>query len=65
MGNKIKEVNTTQKECLDKSAELWNLFIKIDKSELHPDDTDDFRFHIHALQNILYTQLYIKEKGKI
>ena len=44
--------------ALKKSAELWNAFIDIPLTEMHSDDTNDFRHHLHALQNILYTQLY-------
>lgn len=51
----------TQKKVLEKTAELWNEFLKIPKEELHDDDTNDVRFHIHAIQNILYTQLYKKK----
>jgi hypothetical protein len=48
--------------ALKKSAELWNAFIDIPLSEMHADDTNDFRHHLHALQNILYTQLYKNQK---
>lgn len=54
-----------QDKVLDKSRELWNEFMSIPENELHPDDTNDFRFHLHALQNIMYTQKYKKiEKQK-
>lgn len=45
---------------LEKSAELWNEYLKINDLDKHPDDNNDVRFHIHAIQNILYTQLYKK-----
>ncbi|MCY4781700.1 hypothetical protein ORI89_18765 [Sphingobacterium sp. UT-1RO-CII-1] len=54
-----------QEICLDITADLWNSMqtILIDDG-LHPDDMNDLRHHIHAIQNILYTQLYIKKHGK-
>ncbi|CAH56644.1 DNA ligase [Flavobacterium phage 11b] len=51
-----------QEIALEKSAELWNSFMDIPLTEMHPDDTNDFRNHLHALQNILYTQLYKNKK---
>jgi len=53
---------TKQDETLKISADLWNSFLEIPKEEIHQDDTNDFRFHIHALQNILYTQKYKKQE---
>lgn len=50
-----------QDNCLKLSADLWNEFLLIPDNEKHPDDTNDFRYHLHALQNILYTQKYKKE----
>jgi hypothetical protein len=44
--------------ALKKTAELWNAFMDIPLTEVHSDDTNDFRHHLHALQNILYAQLY-------
>lgn len=54
-----------QKEVMKLSGELWNAILKLPKAELHPDDLNDLRFHIHAIQNILYAQAYIKEHGKL
>lgn len=51
-----------QDKVLDKSRELWDEFMKIPQSQMHPDDTNDFRHHLHALQNIMYAQKYLKEK---
>lgn len=53
----------SQDKVLDKSRELWDEFMNIPKNELHPDDTNDFRFHLHALQNIMYAQKYLKTKA--
>lgn len=54
-----------QEEVLKISAELWNKFLEIPQQELHLDDNNDFRHHLHAIQNIMYTQLFIKKHGKI
>jgi len=54
-----------QKEVLEMSAKLWNLFLEIPEEEKHSDDTNDFRFHIHAIQNILFAQEYKKKDGFI
>lgn len=54
-----------QKDVLKKLGEAVNLFNQIPDSEKHPSDQLDFIFHIHALQNLLYAQLYIKENGQV
>lgn len=54
-----------QEACLNKSSELWNEILKISVEDLHPDDMKDIRYHLNAIQNILYTQLYIKKHGKL
>jgi len=55
-----------QDRILNISADLWNEYLKIPHTEQHPDDNNDIRFHIHAIQNILYTQLYkLQESSKI
>lgn len=46
-------------KCLDLTVELWNTFIQI--KGLHGDDCPDFRHHLHAIQNILYTHKYKTE----
>jgi len=53
-----------QDKVLELSADLWNAFLNIPINERHPDDTNDIRFHIHAIQNILFTQKYKSEKIK-
>lgn len=54
-----------QDEVLNITAELWNKFLEISKDEIHQDDTSDVKFHIHAIQNIMFTQLYkIQQKEK-
>lgn len=38
-------------KAIDATKELWNAFLQL--PEMHPDDQNDFRYHIHALQNII------------
>lgn len=54
----------SQDKTLKISADLWNSFLEIPKDEIHPDDTNDIKFHIHAIQNILYTQKYKRIEDK-
>lgn len=49
-----------QDETLKITADLWNKYLEIPTEEKHPDDNNDVRFHIHAIQNILFTQKYKK-----
>lgn len=51
------------KDALKKSGELWNSTLKIDlKNDF---DQKDLLFHIHAIQNLLYTNLYIEQNGYV
>lgn len=51
------------KEALKASAQTWN---KILECKLPNDfDTPDLLHHIHAIQNILYTALYIDKHGYV
>lgn len=47
-----------QKDCLEITTQLWNKWLEIDSEKKHPDDNNDFRFHIHALQNLLFANIY-------
>lgn len=47
------------KRSLELTKDLWNSFRQIDP--VSNDDLNDFRFHLHALQNIIAT-MYITEK---
>lgn len=40
-----------ENKVLKASAELWNQFLKLPVQ--YKDDQNDFRFHLHALQNII------------
>lgn len=43
-----------EKEIIKATADLWNSFIKL--PVIHPDDNNDFRFHLHALQNMIFSR---------
>lgn len=61
MGNKDNE--KAIKDSLKKSSELWNSTLEI---KLKNDfDQKDILFHIHAIQNLLYTNLYIEQNGYV
>lgn len=38
-------------KVIEQTKEAWNAFIELPVQ--HQDDYNDFRFHIHALQNII------------
>lgn len=44
-------MTTLELKALEATKEAWNAFL--DLPVIHPDDQDDFRHHIHALQNII------------
>lgn len=46
-------------KILDALCEVWNEFQNVENK--HPDDNNEFRFHIHALQNLLYAHKYKME----
>jgi hypothetical protein len=50
---KTKHPYMTDKEqkVLDLTAEAWNSFLQL--PEYNEDDVADFRFHIHAIQNMV------------
>jgi len=54
----------SQDKTIKITADLWNSFLEIPKEEKHPDDTHYVRFHIHAIQNILFTQKYKNQLSK-
>ena len=48
----LLEIMTPQEiKVLDRTKEAWAEFLSL--PEEHPDDQNEFRFHIHALQNII------------
>lgn len=44
------------------STDLWNEFLKLPKT--YDDEVHDFRFHIHALQNIILARTGFREMQK-
>jgi phage baseplate assembly protein W len=45
----------TEREAMNLTAQLWNKLNELPAE--HPDDINDLRFHIHAIQNIIYTRV--------
>lgn len=52
-----------ENKCLALSGELWNNLLEIDG--LRDDDKKDLNRHIHAIQNILYTKMWIYRHGMV
>lgn len=44
-----------ERAVLNITADLWNAFLEL--KVMHNDDQEDFRFHLHALQNIIYSRI--------
>lgn len=42
-----------------KICEAWDGFLKL--PDLHPDDTEEFRHHIHALQHMIFARQALVE----
>lgn len=51
-------MNDQEKIVMDHTVRLWNDFLKLPAG--HPDDQQDVRFHIHAIQNILYARSHVR-----
>lgn len=45
-------------DVLEKSRELWDEFLKL--PVIHPDDQNEFRLHLHAIQNIVMARTAMK-----
>lgn len=52
-----------EKDLIEKLGECWNDFLRLDT--LHPDDNNEFRFNIHALQNIILSRSGYREIKQI
>ena len=52
-------ITEQEHKVIEISADLWNEFRLL--PELHADDTRDFRFHIHAIQNIILSRSAYRE----
>jgi len=44
-------MNDEEKAVLDKLVSAWNAFLGL--SQIHPDDTAEFRHAVHQAQNII------------
>lgn len=44
-------MTTIELQAIEAIKEAWSTYLQL--QEMHPDDQNDFRFHIHALQNII------------
>lgn len=51
-----------EKKVLELTKDVWNDFLKL--PEQHKDDEHDFRFHIHALQNIVLAREGVRAMDK-
>ena len=51
-----------ENKVLDISADLWNEFVKLPM--LHKDDNNEFRFHIHAIQNMIMARPQQRKENK-
>lgn len=52
-------VTDKEKEVMEITVKLWNEFMQLE--EFHPDDINDFRFHLHSLQNIILMRSAYRE----
>ncbi len=43
-----------EQKVIDKLVEAWNEFIKL--APAHPDDMNDFRYHLHSLQRVIFSR---------
>lgn len=49
-----------EKKLINKLGEVWNDFCLLNQNKKdggHPDDTIDFKFHVHALQTIILARV--------
>lgn len=56
-------MNEEEKKAIAASAELWNAFMKLEK--YHPDDVQDVRFHIHAIQTIIMSREAVRNNPEL
>lgn len=48
---------------LNMTKDAWNAFLQLPIQ--HPDDVNEFRIHIHALQNMIYAREGIRKMQQI
>lgn len=61
-------ITDQEKVVMEKTGQVWNEFLKLPFH--HPDDNNDFRFHLHALQNMIlgrsaYRELHNKKEEEL
>lgn len=56
-------MNEPEKDAIKASADLWNLCMKLEK--YHPDDINDIRFHINAIQNIIMSREAVRNNPEL
>lgn len=44
-------ITTEEKDVLDITVDIFNKFQIM--PQLHPDDLTDFKYHVHAIQNLI------------
>ena len=60
-------INKEEELCMSYSVDLWNTFLSLDDSHSaggNPNDVNDVRFHIQAIQNILLSRATLREYRK-
>lgn len=57
----MRELNEHETDVIKTSAYLWNAFLKL--PSVHPDDVNDVRFHLNAIQSILIARPYVEQLG--
>lgn len=62
-----KEFTSTENEIMASLVNAYNLFLTLDS--YHPDDENEFRLHMHALQEKLAFRILVRQgvfpkKGK-
>lgn len=48
---KMDGLTPAEEDVLKKTMDLWNAILQL--PEDHHDDVKDFRFHVHAIQNLV------------
>lgn len=54
-----KEFTATENEIMANLVNAWNLFLSLET--YHPDDEDEFRYHLHALQEKLGFRILVRQ----
>jgi hypothetical protein len=56
-------MNEAEINLLELSADLWNGFLSLEK--YHPNDDQEFCFHIHSLQRIIMSREAIRNNPNL